>query len=138
MKTLNMNLISYLNLFEKITSIRCKSCFIYNQTIIFAVPYSQVSKAVGISGRNVKKLSEILGRRIKVVSLPRDTRDVFSFVSSIVSPLEIKKIEINGEEAVITSTNGNKAVLIGRKKARLEEIEEIMQQYFNLKSVRIA
>jgi len=143
MKTLDMSFIRYLNLFEKITSVRCKNCFLYNSVLIFAVPQGAVSRAVGINGNNVKRLSEILGKRIKILPLPRDMRDIFKFVAMIVQPIEIKKIEINGEEAVITSDNGNKAALIGRKKARLEEKavvdakkgEAIFTHYTELKQV---
>lgn len=138
MKTLNMNFIRYLNLFEKVTRIRCKNCLIYNSAIIFSIPNSMIPRAVGENGENVKRISEILGKRIKIIPLPRDRADMFRFISAIVNPIEVKKIEINGDDVIIAADMDNKAALIGRKKARLDEMREILKQYFSIKDVRIA
>ncbi len=132
-----MNSIRYLNLFDRVARTRCKSCFIYNNTIIFAVPNSEISKAVGLNGKNVKQLSEILGKKIKIIPLPRDERDIVRFVSFITKPIEFKKIEINNGEAIITAGTENKAILIGRKRARLDELQEILHQYFNVSNLKI-
>ena len=65
--TLNMQDIRYLNLFNKITRVSTRFCFKYNEAIIFCVPKQLVSKAVGEGGRNVKHISEILKRKIKII-----------------------------------------------------------------------
>ena len=52
-KTLDMQFIRYVNLFEKITNIRTNHCFEYNNAIVFAVPRIFVSKAIGKDNQNL-------------------------------------------------------------------------------------
>ena len=53
-KVLDMKLIRYANLFNKVTRIRTNHCFIYNNTIVFAVPRPLVAKAIGPDNQNLK------------------------------------------------------------------------------------
>ncbi len=134
MKTLDMRFIRYLNLFEQETRVRTKNCFEYNNTIIFAVHPQLVSRAIGKQGNNIKKMTEILGKKIKVISLP--FKGVGEFVSSIVEPVTFRSIEISGNEVIINAGRQSKAALIGRNKARLDELNQIIKEYFG-KEVRI-
>lgn len=137
MKTLDMRFIRYLNLFEQVTRVRTKNCFSYNNLIIFAVPAPFVSRAIGEQGRNIKQMSEILGKKIKVIKAPQGFQDLREFIHSIIQPIRIKNIENTNGELVIVAGR-NKAALIGRNKARVEEMRDILDQYFGIKSVRIA
>lgn len=123
-----------MNLFEQETRVRTKNCFEYNNTIIFAVPPQLVSKAIGEQGRNIKNMSETLGKKIKVVSLPY--RGVGDFISRIVEPITFRSVEISGNEVIINAGRQSKAALIGRNKARLDELNNIIKEYFG-KEVRI-
>ncbi len=129
-----MRFIRYLNLFEQETRVRTKNCFEYNNTIIFAVPPHLVSRAIGKQGRNIKNMTEILGKKIKVISLPFN--GIGEFLSRIVEPVTFKSIEISGNEVVINAGRQSKAALIGRNKARLDELNQIVKEYFG-KEVRI-
>ncbi len=129
-----MRFIRYLNLFEKVTKIRTKNCFEYNNTIIFALHPSFISRAIGEGGKNVRELNEILGKKIKVISLPFN--GIGNFISDIVAPVRFKSIGIAGNEIVINAGRQSKAALIGRDKIRLEEINNIAGEYFG-KEVRI-
>ncbi len=127
--TINMKEIRYLNLFEKIMRVRTRFCFKYNETIVFCVPKHLVSKAVGPEARNIKKMSRILGKRIKVVAIPRGNKDVKVFVKAVVSPTTFREIEVK-DDKVIISGGRNKAALIGRNKRRLAEMQEIIKNFF--------
>lgn len=134
-----MKLIRYLNLFEKITKVRSKHCFFYNYNIIFVVPLEKVSKAIGENGKNVKKLVEILGKKVKIVAMPNgkiDRADVREFILAITHPVRFKDVEIKDKEIIITAGKQSKAALIGRNKRRLEEMRQIIKEYLN-KNVRI-
>jgi len=135
-KTIDMAHMRYINLFQKISHVSPQHCFIYNSAIILAVPESQLKKAMGDNGRNLKKMSEILGKKIKVVLVPDGIGDAEKFISTIVYPTEIKGIEIDGNTLVINAGSQNKAILIGRNKTRLEEMKKIVKGYFG-KEVRI-
>jgi NusA-like KH domain protein len=134
MVTLDMRFIRYLNLFERITRTITKNCFFYNNTVIFAVPFSLVSRSLGEGRRNVRIMSEILGKRVRIIALPNG--NVQEFISEVIFPVRFKSIEVNEREIVINAGRQSKAALIGRNKARLEEINNIAKEYFN-REVRI-
>jgi len=131
-KKIDMKTIRYINLFEKISRVHPKYCFSYNSNIIFCVPARLVSKAIGEQGKNVKKVSVILNKRVKVVQMPENKEDIKKFISVLVHPVQFREIEINDEEVIITAGGmQNKAMLLGRNKAKLAEMKKIIRQFFN-------
>lgn len=127
---LDMKDIGYLNLFSDITKVQTRFCFSYNNVIIFSVPKALISKAVGKEGRNVKRLNELIRKKIKIISSPRGIEDAKSFISFIVSPITFKDLEIKGDEMILTAGSQSKAALIGRNKRRLIEMQTIVKDYF--------
>lgn len=136
-KVLDMRFIRYANLFERITRIRAQHCFSYNSMILFVVPRNFVSQAIGKDNSNLRKLSDILGKKIKIVPAPTGIDSIENFVSVIVHPVKFKAIEVKDEQAIINAGAQSKAALIGRNKSRLDEMSEILDQYFGIKKVLI-
>jgi NusA-like KH domain protein len=136
-KVLDMQFIRYANLFNKVTNIRTNHCFEYNNTIIFVVPRKFVMRAIGPGNRNLEQLSMLIGKKIKIVAIPNGKEDLMNFVSVITRPVKFKAIEIKDNEAIISANPQNKASLIGKGKVRLGEMENILEQYFGIKKVRI-
>ena len=126
----------YLNLFAKITGVSTRFCFKYNDFIVFSVPRKFVSKAIGGQGKNVRKLNEILGRKIKIVSSPENPGNIEEFLRSVVSPVGFSDIEVVGKDIIINAGNQNKAALIGRNKRRLLELQKIAKDFLG-KELRI-
>ncbi len=137
MRTLDLKFIQYLNLFEKYTHVRTKHCFEYNNYLIFVVPSALVSKAIGPKGTNVRKLSSVINKKIKVVAMPLGIQDAEKFIADIVEPVKFRSLEVKGDVIVITAGSAYKAALIGRNKRRLNELKEIVKSYFNDKDVKI-
>ena len=136
-KILDMQFMRYANIFGNVTRIKTSHCFEYNNAIVFAVPRNLVMRALGENNLNLKRLSEILGKKIKIVAIPRGREDIENFVSVITYPVKFKAIEIFGDDAIINASNQNKAALIGREKVRLEEMKNVLDQYFGIKKVMI-
>ncbi len=137
-RTLDMKFIRYLNLFEKITKIRSQHCFLYNSGIIFLVPERMIARALGESGRNIKKISETLDRKIKVIAIPSGVEEIEKFVTAIIYPIKFKSIEVKDNSVVISAGMQSRATLIGRNKTRLNEMKNILKEYFGVKELRIA
>lgn len=142
MKTFDMQFIRYINLFSKVTGVSPKHCFAYNNMLVFVVPKMAVEMALGRDASNLKKLSEILGKRIRVLGEPDSKKDISGFLTRLVSPVQFEKIEvktgINGEEIVITAGGlENRSMLIGRQRARENELKAVVEQYFEIKNLRI-
>ena len=127
--TIDMQEIRYLNLFERIMGVRTRFCFKYNETIVFCVPKPLVQKSVGEGGRNIREMSDILDRRIKIVAQPQGIRDAEYFIRAVVSPTTFRNFEIKNDEIQITGGD-NKAMLIGRNKKRLFEMQKIVKDFF--------
>jgi transcription antitermination factor NusA-like protein len=135
-KTIEMQDMRYLNLFGRTTRVVTRFCFKYNETIIFCVPKSLVSRAIGEKGRNIRKINEILRKKIKVISIPLGIQDAKKFIEAIVSPVTFKDLEIKEDEIIITAGSQSKAALIGRNRRRLLELQKISRDYFE-KDLRI-
>jgi NusA-like KH domain protein len=136
-RTIDMQFMRYLNLFNKITKVRTKHCFSYNNNLIFVVNPKLVSKAIGEGGRNVKKLSRIIKKKIKIIPKPKNEnkKEMEKLISKIVSPLEFSNLEIKNQ-IELKANRHNKAALIGRGRKREEELGRITKEFFN-KEVRI-
>jgi len=130
---INMQDLRYLNLFEKITKISTRFCFNYNGNLIFCVPKYKIPQALGRENENLRKISGIIKKRVRVVTKPRGIEDIKYFLESIISPATFRRIEINDKEIVVIAGGyQNKATLIGRNKKRLEEMKRIIQSFFGL------
>ena len=134
--TINMQDMRYLNLFGRITKISTRFCFKYNEHIIFGVPKHLISKAIGENGNNLKRLSEVMGKKVKVVPNPNGVDQAEDFIARVISPTKFKDMELVGDEIIITAGGQNKAALLGRNKRRLIELQTIVENSFG-KDLRI-
>jgi len=133
MTTINMQTIRYINLLDKTSRVRTSKCFIYNNTIIFAVPKSMMSRAIGPNASHIRELQERLGKKIRIISEAEGTEDAQRFIENVVSPIKFKFLEVTPEGVLITSGNTQvKAALFGRNKKRLEELGKIVKDTFGL------
>jgi N utilization substance protein A len=138
MKTIDMQDMRHLNLFSKITRVDTRFCFTYNGMIFFCVPKVLVPKAVGENGSNVRKINEIIGKRVRIIPSPFGIQDARRFMMDIINPVSFKSLDIAGNEMVIVpGSMQNKAAIMGRHKRRLLELEKIVKDYFG-KELRIA
>lgn len=129
--SLDMQDLRYLNLFVKITRVNTRYFFSYNNVLVFCVPKKLISKALGENAKNLKKMSEILGKRIRIVAQPQGIKDVKIFIEKIVSPVTFKDLEITDNEIIVNAGRMSKAALIGRDKRRLNEMKKIIKSFFN-------
>jgi NusA-like KH domain protein len=135
--TIDMKIMRYINLFRKISGISTRNCFIYNNVIIFAVPKNAVSRAVGKNGANMRKIGEILRKKIKVIEMAEKKDELERFVLDIVSPVGFNKLELKNDCVMISAGRQSKASLIGRGRQREVELKNILSKCFGIKKVRI-
>lgn len=137
-KTIGIKFIQYMSFFERIVGIRTTHCFSYNNMIIFAVKPKFIARAIGENGLNIKKISANLRRKIRIVATPSGISDAEKFVAAIVYPVRFKSLSIQDKEALITASPQSRAMLIGRNKTRLEELQGILKEYFGINRLRIS
>lgn len=136
---IDMQLMRYINLFARTTKIQTTKVFVYNNQIIFAVPKNKVSIAIGKEAVNVKKLNNILRKKIKIVAMPLvdDDKAIGKFVEDVVSPIEFNKIEIKKDSVIIIAGRESKAALIGRGRQREKELADVLKNFFGIVKFRI-
>lgn len=133
---IDMQAMRYMNLFEKISRIRVKKCFVYNNNLIFAVPKSMLFTAIGKNGENAKTVSATLRKRIKVIA-DADYPTIQNFILDIINPVQVMKVEVKDFVVTIHANKQSKASLIGRDRVREKELEDILKRFFNIQEVKI-
>jgi len=139
-KVIDMQSMRQINLFSKVCHVPTQHYYIYNNTLIFGVPKDRVSQAIGKDAVNIKKLNQILRRKIKVIAMPEadNIEGIRKFILELVDPVEINKIEIEGNKMEINATRINRASLIGRNRAREKELINILKGSFGITELKIA
>lgn len=138
--TIDMQLMRYINLFARTTKISTTKVFVYNNQIVFAVPASKVSLAIGKGACNIKRMSETLRKKIRVVAMPLvdDVEGIKKFVVDVVAPIEIGGVEIKGGSIIVNGGRQSKAALIGRNRQREKELGDVLKDFFGISKLRIA
>lgn len=136
-RTIGMQFIQYMSFFERIIGLRTMHCFFYNNMLVFVVKPRFIARAIGENGLNIKKLATKLRKKIKIVATPAGAHEAEKFIASIVHPVKFKKLSIQDKEAIISASPQSRAMLIGRNKKRLEELQGILKEYFGTNKLRI-
>lgn len=126
--------IQNINIFEKVTKVRPSDCFAYGFYLIFIVPELELSRAIGQRGINAKKLSNLLNKKVKIVSY---TGDKEKFVESILAPIKFKELKVEGDVVSIKAGPQSKALIIGKNSVRLKELKAILERYFHVENIRV-
>lgn len=133
----DLELIQHVNLFEKKTHAMVKDCFFENGLLVFVVMPGQAKKAVGKNGVNVKKLSSMTNKKIKIVEF---SDNPINFIRSFISPIESENIKLE-ENVIIIQSNStkDKGILIGRNSKKLSDLKKITKKYYTeVKDIKIA
>lgn len=136
---IDMQTMRYINLFSRISHVSTTHCFVYNGTIYFAVPSFKVSMAIGKDAAHVRKLREILGKKVKIVAMPEEvtSETLGKFIAEVVEPVDFSRVELNGEGLILHAGRQSKAALIGRNRMREKEMSELLKNYFHIMEFKI-
>ena len=85
---LDKDLIQKINLFEELTHATVKEVFNSNGFLII-VNFGDVGKAVGKNGNNIKRYSDMIKERVKIVEY---NSDYLMFLKNLIMPLKVDKI----------------------------------------------
>ena len=143
-QTIDMQLMRYINLFGRVTRISTTNCFVYNNTIYFAVPKAFMTQAIGKGAENVRRVSETFRKKVKIVVMPNDSEiendkitALKKFVTEVVSPVEFTSFEMKENIVTLSGSRESKAILIGRDRNREKELAEVLEKLFGVKEFKI-
>ncbi len=132
MATIDMQTMRYINLLDKASHVKTRKCFLYNNTIIFAVPRVFMSQAIGPDAAHIRFIQEQIGKRIRIIEEARGIEDSEKFIAAVVAPVTFKSLEIKDNMFILTAGSQSKAALIGRNRRREDELRQISKDTFAL------
>jgi NusA-like KH domain protein len=135
MVVIDNEIIGYINVFERLTCVPVKDCFLEDNSLVFLIPHGNIQRALGPKGSNIRKLSSLFKKKLKIIGYS-DIPE--KFVSNLIYPVKAKEIKLVDNEIVITTFNvRDKGQIFGRDKTNLKRIQSIVSKYFPDLKVRL-
>ena len=133
---LDQKLIGFITLFENLTRAKVKDAFFdQKDRVVFIVNEGDAGKAIGKYGSNIKRISNMIKKNIKIIEF---NGNVIEFIKSIVDPIKADSYELKDNIVIIKSKDlHTKAVLIGRDRRNLIELNSLVKRYFNNIEVKV-
>ena len=129
------NLIKLMNMFETLTQAKTKDIFMDSESVVFVVQEHELGKALGKHGSNVRRISEALNRKIKIVEF---NPDVLEFVKNMLYPLRVNQIEeMDGVVTLEAADLKTRGYIIGRNASNLRALDEKVRRYFPIKEIKV-
>ncbi|MEK6889942.1 MAG: hypothetical protein AABW82_00235 [Nanoarchaeota archaeon] len=132
MATIDMQTMRYINLLDRTSGVKTTKCFVYNNSIIFAVPKALLARAIGQQAYNIRNIQEQIGKKIRVIEEANGVTDMKKFIEDVVAPISFKGVEVKDRTIILTAGSQSKAALIGRNRRRLDELQQIVKDTYNL------
>jgi transcription termination/antitermination protein NusA len=124
---LDMRIIGFINVFEKITRAGVKDCFEEGDSLIFVVQPGEARRAVGEGGKNLVRLSKLMKKEVKVIQFSKSPD---KFLSNLLYPLR-PELEVKEGFLVIKAKDAKeKGRIFGRERSNLKRIQTLMDRYF--------
>lgn len=120
--------------FESVTHSKLKDCFIDSKGVLNFIVDDNIAKAVGKKGATAKKIESALKRKIKITAFSDNIQE---FIHSLLMPLKVKSVEVNGGILTITPEPESRGYIIGRAAQNLRNYEGIVKRYFDVKEIRV-
>ncbi|MEK6848240.1 MAG: NusA-like transcription termination signal-binding factor [Nanoarchaeota archaeon] len=134
-KIYDAELIKYIALFESIGRVSIKDIFQYNGMLCCVVDKDKVSTLIGAHGAKIKKIQNMIKKRVKVVGYSSDLKE---FVKDFIYPIEADSVEEdNGDLIISCKDSRTKGLLIGRGRQGLFNLHKVVTRYFKINDIKV-
>ena len=129
------DIIQYISIFESLTAAKVKDCIV-NEQILFIVNENDMGKAIGKQGSNVKRIENMMKKKIRLVEF---NDDIVQFVQNLIYPIQAREIkEENGIVNIYCNDVKSKGMLIGRDRHNINFISNVVKRFFKVEEVKVA
>jgi N utilization substance protein A len=128
--------IRLLTLFENITNVPVKDCFVDNGTVYFIVEEGKIGLAIGKGGASIKNVERVIGKKVKVFEYASKPVD---FIRNLIP--QAKQITLrntgNEIEAEVKVDKSDKGYVMGRGGEKIKIYKEILKRVHNISSLQV-
>jgi N utilization substance protein A len=100
--------------------------------VIYIVKQGDMGLAIGKKGENIKRLQNVLGKRVEMVEYSED-RD--EFITNIFKPAEVDRVEqdrTTGQLNIYVKRKSDLGIAIGKGGCNIEKARLLTRRFFNL------
>ncbi|MDD1709057.1 MAG: NusA-like transcription termination signal-binding factor [Methanoregulaceae archaeon] len=102
------------------------------ERIIYLIMKGDMGLAIGKKGENIRRMQNVLGKRIEMVEYSEDQNE---FIANIFRPVEITKVEKDPDSNTVIVSIQKKSDLgtaIGKKGANIEKARLLMRKFWGV------
>jgi N utilization substance protein A len=134
--TFTTETIRFLTLFENVTNVPVRDCFINKDIVYYIVEEGKIGLAIGKNGSSVKNVEKAVSKRVKVFEYSSDPKQ---FVKNLIPQCkEVNIINDNDKLTVEVKVNKNdRGFVIGRGGEKIKIYKEILKRVHNISDVQV-
>src|SRR3989344_8221458 len=133
--TYDVDSIKHIALIETLSRVKVKDLFKLNGVIYCVVAKNDVNKLIGSKVIKIRKIQDMLKKRIKVIGFDDD---INVFVKNYLHPLKVDKVENQDSNLIISCKDSKtKGLLIGRSRSGLIDLKRVVSRYFNISEIKV-
>jgi N utilization substance protein A len=134
--TFNTETIRLLTLFENVTNVPVRDCFVTDDVIYYIVEEGKIGLAIGKNGNSIKNVERVVGKRVKVFEY---STDLETFVRNLIPQSKEVKIVDNGSDLTveIKVNRRDRGFVIGRGGERIKVYKEVLKRIYNISNIEV-
>jgi N utilization substance protein A len=131
MRAFDQETMALIAAFERMTGTEVRDC-IRNDAVYFLVNPGKAAAAIGKGGQNVQNAENLFKKPIKIYEWAENEEQ---FIRNIIPG--IKKLEMNGEKAVVTVDSKERGAVIGKGGSNISVLRELLARNSRIKELKI-
>lgn len=139
----DQNLIKTIALFESISGAKVHDCVQEHlqdakgefDLCLFIIEPGDMGRAIGPKGANVRRIEELLKKRIKLVEWNPDAQQ---FLQNLIVPAKIGHMEMQDKMIIVSPLDmQSRGIIIGRGASNLRFFESVMKRHFPYETIKV-
>lgn len=134
MREFDNDTIQLISKFERITHSHVHDCLMteteHGPVIFFLINSGEIGKAIGKSGKSVKKAEDLIGCKIKIFEYSDDETEL---VKNLVPSAKSVKVD-NGKALIKTMRRG---AVIGKNGSNIKILKQILERNSSIKEIEV-
>lgn len=131
-KKFDKEAIQAINLFEEETGVEVIDFIQDEESAYFLVEEGKAGLAIGKNGEKIKKIGEMLGKRIKVFEYEADDKNL---VKNMV--MEANSIKVKEHKAFVNVDKGDRGKVIGNNGSNIKKVRTLLKRNSDLEDLKL-